>query len=243
MNRPDYLNSGKSEQTSRVNTDTFERVTRDSSSYEVSSDARNVLRNTYALLAMTLVFSAAVAGVAMMLNLPHPGIIITLVAYFGLLFAVEKTKDSAMGLVFVFALTGFMGYTLGPIVSMYAQIPNGNNIIMMALGTTGAIFLGMSAWVLTTGKDLSGMGKTLMVGILVAFVLGLGNIFFQLPALALAVSAMFVILMSGLIAYQTSAILHGGETNYISATVTLYVAIYNLFLSLLQIFGLMGSDD
>lgn len=241
MNRPDYLNNDKREPVTL--TATTARKETLASGYSASDEARKVLRNTYALLAMTLVFSAGVAGVAMALNLPHPGILITLVAYFGLLFAVEKTKNSGLGLVFVFALTGFMGYTLGPIVSMYAQLPNGNSIIMMALGTTGAIFLGMSAWVLSTGKDLSGMGKTLMVGIIVAFVLGLGNIFFQIPALALAVSAMFVVLMSGLIAYQTSAILHGGETNYISATVTLYVAIYNLFLSLLQILGVMGSDD
>lgn len=239
MNRPDYLNNDKREPVSV----SAAQVGQPSTSYSASDDARKVLRNTYALLAMTLVFSAAVAGVSMALKLPHPGILITLVAYFGLLFAVEKTKNSSLGLLFVFALTGFMGYTLGPIVSMYAQLPNGNSIIMMALGTTGTIFLGMSAWVLSTGKDLSGMGKTLMVGVIVAFVLGLGNIFFQMPALALAVSAMFVVLMSGMIAYQTSAILHGGETNYISATVTLYVAIYNLFLSLLQILGVMGSDD
>ena len=142
-----------------------------------------------------------------------------------------------------FALTGFMGLTLGPIVSMYAKLPGGTATIATALGLTGLIFVAMSGWVLSTGKDLSNMGKTLMVGILVAFGLGIANIFIGLPMISLAVSAMFIVLMSGMIAYQTSAILHGGETNYISATVTLYVSIYNLFLSLLQILGVMGSDD
>lgn len=206
------------------------------------SDGQKVLRNTYMLLSLTLLFSSAVAALSMALNWPHPGLIITLVGYFGLLFFVEKTKNSAMGLVAVFALTGFMGLTLGPIVSMYAKLPNGTELIAMALGTTGLIFVTMSGWVLATGKELSNWGKSLTVGILLAFVLGLGAIFFQLPALSLAVSGMFVILMTGLIAYQTSAIIHGGETNYISATVTLFVSLYNLFLSLLQIFGALSDD-
>ncbi|ASP40125.1 BAX inhibitor protein [Bacterioplanes sanyensis] len=242
MNRPDYLNM-KSDQSadSRVAThDTLEGYRRDQ---VVSADGRKVLRNTYALLSMTLLFSGAMAMVSMALNVPHFGLW-TLLFYFGLLFFVEKTKDSAMGLVAVFALTGFMGLTLGPILSFYlTQVANGGQLIAMAMGTTGLIFLTMSGWVLSTGKDLSGWGKSLMVGILVAFVLSLGAFFFEIPALALAVSAMFIILMTGLIAFQTSAILHGGETNYISATVTLYVAIYNLFLSLLQIFGVMGGDE
>lgn len=237
-NRPDYLNMKQtSAQEAAVEPADFQPQ-----GQVISHDGRKVLRNTYALLSMTLIFSGIMAAVAMAFNVPHFGLF-TLLGYFGLLFLVEKTKNSAMGLVSVFALTGFMGLTLGPIVSFYAKLPGGSEMIAMAMGTTGIIFLAMSGWVLSTGKDLSGMGKTLMVGILVAFVLGLGNIFFQIPALALAVSGMFVILMSGLIAYQTSAILHGGETNYISATVTLYVAIYNLFLSLLQILGVMGSDD
>lgn len=206
------------------------------------TDGQKVLRNTYMLLALTLLFSSAVAAMSMAFNWPHPGLIITLVGYFGLLFFVEKTKNSAMGLVAVFALTGFMGLTLGPIVNMYAKLPNGTELIAMALGTTGIIFVTMSGWVLATGKELSGWGKSLTVGILLAFVLGLGSIFFNMPVLSLAVSGMFVILMTGLIAYQTSAIIHGGETNYISATVTLFVSIYNLFLSLLQIFGVLSDD-
>jgi modulator of FtsH protease len=242
MNRPDYLNmkSDQSADSRAATSDTFEGYGRDQ---VVSADGRKVLRNTYALLSMTLIFSAVMAMASMAFNVPHFGLW-TLLVYFGLLFFVEKTKDSAMGLVAVFALTGFMGVTLGPILSFYlTQLQNGGELIAMAMGTTGLIFLTMSGWVLSTGKDLSGWGKTLMVGILMAFVLSLGAYFFEIPALALAVSGMFIILMSGLIAYQTSAILHGGETNYISATVTLYVAIYNLFLSLLQIFGVMGGDE
>jgi modulator of FtsH protease len=148
-----------------------------------------------------------------------------------------------MGLVFVFALTGFMGLTLGPIISMYLSIPNGDQIVMTAMGGTGIIFLGLSGYVLTTRKDFSFLGGFLMVGILVAFLAGIASMFLSMPGLSLAVSAMFVLLMSGLILYQTSAIINGGETNYILATVTLFVSIYNLFLSLLQLLGAFGGND
>jgi modulator of FtsH protease len=148
-----------------------------------------------------------------------------------------------MGLVMVFALTGFMGYTLGPILSFYLAMPNGAEVVTMAMGATGAIFLGLSAYALTTRKNFSFMGGFLMVGILVAFLAGLGAVLFQLPVLALAVSAMFVLLMAGLILYQTSEIIHGGETNYIMATVTLYVAIFNLLTSLLHLIGFMSGED
>ena len=202
-----------------------------------------VIRSTYALLSMTLLFSALTAGTSMALALPHPGIMITLVGYFGLLFLTAKFRNSALGLVMVFALTGFMGYTLGPIISHYLAMPNGAQIVTMAMGATGALFLGLSAYALTTQKNFSFMGGFLMVGILVAFLAGLGAIFFQIPALSLAVSAMFVMLMAGLILYQTSEIIHGGETNYIMATVTLYVAIFNLFTSLLHLLGFMAGDE
>ncbi|XSG85764.1 MAG: Bax inhibitor-1/YccA family protein [Methylohalobius sp. ZOD2] len=202
-----------------------------------------VLRNTYALLAMTLLFSAATAGLSMALNLPHPGLIVTLVGYFGLLFLTQKFSQSAWGLLFVFLLTGFMGMTLGPILSMYLKfIPNGHQIVMTALGGTGVIFLGMSAYALTSRRDFSFLSGFLFAGILVGFLAGLGAIFFQMPGLALAVSAMFVLLMAGLILFETSQIIHGGETNYILATVTLYVAIYNLFTSLLHLLGFMGEE-
>jgi len=202
-----------------------------------------VVRNTYTLLSMTLLFSALAAGISMTLNLPHPGILLTLGGYFGLLFATAKFRNSSLGLVFVFALTGFMGYTLGPILNAYLALPNGGQVVMTAMGATGAIFLGLSAYALTTRKDFSFMGGFLMVGILVAFMVGLGALFFEMPGLSLAVSSMFVLLMAGLILYETSNIIHGGETNYIMATVTLFVAIFNLFTSLLHLLGFMGGED
>jgi modulator of FtsH protease len=201
-----------------------------------------VVRNTYMLLSMTLAFSALTAGLSMAMNLPHPGLIITLVGYFGLLFLTTKFRDSGLGLLFVFGLTGFMGYTLGPILNAYLSLPNGSQVVMMAMGGTAAIFLGLSAYVMTTRKDFSFMGGFLMVGILVAFLAGLGAIFFEMPGLSLAVSAMFVLLMSGLILYETSNIINGGETNYIMATVTLFVAIFNLFTSLLHLLGFANND-
>ncbi len=202
-----------------------------------------VLRNTYLLLSMTLLFSAATAGVSMALQLPHPGLLLTLLGYFGLLFATAKFRDSGLGLVFVFALTGFMGLTLGPILSSYLSMPGGGQIVMNAMAATGIIFLSLSAYVLTTKRDFSFMGGFLMVGIVLAFLAGLGAIFFEIPALSLAVSSMFVLLMAGLILYETSNIIHGGETNYIMATTTLFVSIFNLFTSLLHLLGFMGGED
>lgn len=202
-----------------------------------------VLRNTYALLALTLLFSAVIAGVSMALNLPHPGLLLTLAGYFGLLFLTARFRNSGIGLAMVFALTGFMGYTLGPLLNAYLGLSGGPQLVMTALGGTGVIFLGLSGYVLASRRDFSFMGGFLMVGILVAFLAGLGAIFFELPGLALAVSAMFVLLMSGLILYETSNIIHGGETNYVMATVTLYVSIYNLFTSLLHLLGAMQGQE
>ena len=202
-----------------------------------------VIRNTYMLLSMTLLFSALTAGISMTLNLPHPGLLLTLAGYFGLLFLTARFRDSALGLACVFALTGFMGYTLGPILNAYLSVPNGGQVVMTAMGATGAIFLGLSGYALTSRKDFSFMGGFLMVGILVAFLAGLGAVFFELPGLSLAVSSMFVLLMAGLILYETSNIIHGGESNYIMATVTLYVSIYNLFTSLLHLLGAFGNQE
>jgi modulator of FtsH protease len=202
-----------------------------------------VLRNTYTLLSMTLLFSALTAGISMALNLPHPGILLTLGGYFGLLFLTSKFKDQPLGLAFAFALTGFMGYTLGPIINSYLSMQNGGQIVMMAMGGTGVIFLGLSGYALTSQKNFSFLGGFLMVGILLAFLAGLGAIFFEIPSLSLAVSSMFVLLMAGLILYETSNIIHGGETNYIMATITLYVSIFNLFTSLLHLIGFMNSDE
>ncbi len=202
-----------------------------------------VLRNTYLLLSATLAFSALIAGAAMAFNLPYPGVMLTLLVYFGLLFGVHKTANSALGLVFVFALTGFLGYTLGPIISLYLKaIPNGHTVVMNSFGITAVTFVGLSAYVVRTGRRFTFMGGFLWVGILTAFLLGLGAIFFNMPALSLAVSGMFVLLMAGLILYQTGEIMNGGETNYILATVTLYVTIFNLFTSLLHLLG-AASDD
>lgn len=210
--------------------------------------AHKVLRNTYTLLAMTLAFSALTAGLSMMLKVPH---IVSLFTSLGALvllwFVVPRTANSAAGLGVVFAVTGLLGFGLGPILNHYLALPNGSQIVMMAMGGTAAIFLGLSAYVTTTRKDFSFMGGFLMVGILVAFLaalvsLGAALFGYPLPGLALAVSAMFVLLMSGLILYETSNIIHGGETNYILATVSLYVAIYNLFTSLLHLLGFASND-
>ena len=221
-----------------------ETVTIISSRGQTSTVATNkVLRDTYMLLSMTLLFSALTAAVSMALNLPHPGLLFTLIGYFGLLFLTARFRDSALGLAFVFALTGFMGYTLGPILNAYLAMPNGGQVVITAMGASGVIFLGLSAYALTSRKDFSFIGGFLMVGILVAFMAGLGAVFFEMPGLSLAVSAMFVLLMSGLILYETSNIIHGGETNYIMATVTLYVSIFNLFTSLLHLLGSMGDNE
>lgn len=204
-----------------------------------------VLRNTYALLAMTLLFSAACAGAAMLLNLPYPGVLITLVGYFGLFYLVNRFSDRAMGLLFLFLLTGFMGTTLGPILNAYiGHYANGGELVAMALGGTGLTFLGLSAYALVSRKDFSFLGGMLGAGILVAFLAGLVAVFMpQMIGLSMAVSVMFVLLMAGMILYQTSAIIHGGETNYILATLSLYVSIYNLFTSLLQLFGVLEGED
>jgi modulator of FtsH protease len=201
-----------------------------------------VLKNTYLLLSMTLIFSGAMAAVSMAFNLPHPGIILTLLGFFGLLFAVTKFQNSSLGIVFVFALTGFMGLTLGPVLNAYLSLPDGASIVMNALAATGVIFLALSAYVVTTKKDFSFMGGFLTIGILVGFLAGLGAFIFEMQALSLAVSAMFVLLMSGLILYQTSEIVNSGETNYVMATTTLFVSIFNLFTSLLHLFGFASQD-
>ena len=208
-----------------------------------TTEANKLIRNTYTLLAMTLLFSAATAGASIKFNWPYPGVLITLVGYFGLLFLTYKLKDSAWGLLSIFGLTGFMGLTLGPIVGQYLHLPNGTHIVMTAMGGTGAIFLGLSAYALTSRKDFSFLGGFLMAGILVAFLAGLAAIFFHMPALSLGVAAMFALLMCGMILFETSQLVNGGETNYILATISLYVSIYNLFLSLLQLIGAFNSED
>ena len=205
--------------------------------------SNKMIRNTYMLLSMTLLFSALTAGLSLAMRLPHPGMVITLIGYFGLLFLTTKLRNSGWGLVSVFALTGFMGYTLGPIIGYYLRLPNGGQTVMMAMAGTAIIFLSLSGYALTTRKNFSFMGGFLMVGVLLAFFAGLAAIFFEIPALSLTVSAAFVLLMSGLILYETSNIIHGGETNYVMATVSLYVTIFNLFTSLLHMLGFAIRSD
>lgn len=203
-----------------------------------------VLKNTYLLLSATLIFSAMMAALSMYLNLPHFGMFITFGGYMALLFLTTKFSNTGAGIICVFALTGFLGLTLGPILNSYiGAYTNGAELIMTALGGTGVIFLGLSGYALTSKKDFSFIGGFLMIGILVAFLAGIASVFFAMPALSLAVSGMFILLMSGLILYETSNIIHGGETNYILATVTLYITIYNLFLSLLSILGIFSGND
>jgi len=201
-----------------------------------------VLRSTYLLLAATMGFSVIMAGVSMAINAPFFGLW-TLLPYVLCLWMTEKNKNNASGILWVFALTGWLGFTLGPILNMY-MAARGAEPIILALGSTALIFFAASAYVLTTRKNLSFMTGFLMTGILVAFIASIANYYFlQIPVLSLTISAVFALLSSAMIMWQTSAIIHGGERNYISATVTLFVMIYNLFLSLLQIFGIMGSDD
>jgi len=218
-------------------------VTGHGSTAPLAGAANRVLRNTYALLSMTLLFSAGVATAGVALQLPAPGLVITLVGYFGLLFAIHKLQNSGWALPAVFALTGFMGYTLGPLLAKTLALPGGSQVIAMALGATAAVFIGLSAFVLTTKRDFSFMGGFLFAGMVIALLAGLGAMFFQMPALGLAVSAMVALLSAGLILFETSRIVNGGESNYVLATVSLYVSIFNLFTSLLSLFGIGGSED
>ncbi len=202
-----------------------------------------VLRNAYALLSMTLLFSAAVAAAALALQLPAPGIVLTLVGYVGLLYSIHRLQNSAWALPSVFGLTGFMGYTLGPLLAKSLALPAGAQIVMLALAATGATLLALSAWALTAKRDFSLMGGFLFAGMLIALLAALGAAFFQMPTLGLVVSAIVALLSAGLILFETSRIVHGGETNYVLATVGLYVAVFNLFTSLLSLFGSGNSDE
>ena len=206
-------------------------------------DVARVLRNTYALLAMTLLFSAAVASAAVAYQWRAPGIMLTLVGYFGLLFAIHKLQNSAWALPAVFALTGFMGYTLGPLLTHSLALPGGAQTVSMALAATGATFIGLSAYVLLTRRDFSFMGGFLFCGMVIALLAGIAAAVFDIAALGLAVSAVVALLSAGLILFETSRIVNGGENNYVLATVGLYVSVFNLFTSLLSLFGIGGSNE
>lgn len=219
-----------------------ERFVSASQTQESVLATNKVLRNTYFLLSLTLVWAAAVAGISMAANLPYPGIIITLVGFYGLLFLTEKNKNNSMGLVFTFLFTGFTGYTLGPILNMYVGAGMGW-AIAPALGGTALTFMAASAYALTTKRDLSFLNGMLLAGFVVIIVGMIANIFLQMPMISVALSGIFVLFSTGAILLTTQSIVRGGESNYISATITLYVSIYNLFLSLLQLLGIFGGDD
>lgn len=211
-------------------------------SQESALATNKVLRNTYMLLSMTLLFSAAMAGLSMAMDVGRINVWLSLGVTLGLLFALHKTAESALGLLFVFAFTGWLGFTLGPILSLYIAA-KGGGMVMQALGGTGLIFMGLSAYALTSKKDFSFMGGFLMAGVMVIFFAAIANIFFQSSAVQLAIASVSMLVFSALILFDTSRIIHGGETNYIRATVSLYLNIYNIFLSLLQLLGIFGGDD
>ena len=206
-------------------------------------DVSRVLRNTYALLAMTLAFSGLVAFIAQQMQVAYPSIFVVLIGFYGLFFLTVKLRDSAWGLLSTFALTGFMGYTLGPILNRYLGMANGGEVISAAFAMTALVFCGLSAYVLTTRKDMSFLSGFITAGFFVLLGAVVASFFFQISGLQLAISAGFVLFSSVCILYQTSAIIHGGERNYIMATISLYVSIYNLFVSLLQLTGVFGGDD
>ena len=204
-----------------------------SSSAQESALATNkVLRNTYALLSMTLIFSAITATMAIASNAAPVNWIIQLVVLFGTLFALQKFRNS-----------GFLGYTAGPIVNFYLGMANGGDIVMTALSMTGITFLGLSAYAISSRKDFSFMGGFLMIGLILVIIASLANIFFAIPALSLAISAVGVLVFSGFILYDTSRMVNGGETNYVMMTVSLYLNIYNLFMMLLHLTGALSGDD
>lgn len=206
-------------------------------------EVSRVLRNTYGLLAITLAFSGVMAYVAQQMRVGYPNIFVVLIGFYGLFFLTNKLRDSVWGLVSTFALTGFMGFLLGPILNRYLGMAGGAEVVSSAFAMTALVFGGLSAYVLITRKDMSFLGGFITAGFFVLMGAVLASFFFQISGLQLAISAGFVLFSSVCILFQTSAIIHGGERNYIMATISLYVSIYNLFVSLLQLFGLMSRDD
>jgi modulator of FtsH protease len=228
-------------QMEHVNTGTAQNVT--------SAQTQKVLRNTYMLLSMTLAFSALTAGISMSMNLGGGAALMMSLAALALVwFVLPRTANTAMGLPVVFLFTGLLGAALGPMLNRYLALPNGSEMVMQALGGTAIIFFSLSAYVLTTKKDFSFMGGFLFVGLMVVIVGAIGamvaSYFFgvDISLFSLAISGAIVLLMSGFILFDTSRIINGGETNYIMATVGLYLNIYNLFTALLHIIGATSDD-
>ena len=220
-----------------------EQIQVSNSAQESALATNKVLRNTYALLSMTLIFSAITATMAIASNAAPVNWIIQLVVLFGTLFALQKFRNSALSIPLVFFFTGFLGYTAGPIVNFYLGMANGGDIVMTALSMTGITFLGLSAYAISSRKDFSFMGGFLMIGLILVIIASLANIFFAIPALSLAISAVGVLVFSGFILYDTSRMVNGGETNYVMMTVSLYLNIYNLFMMLLHLTGALSGDD
>ena len=202
-----------------------------------------VLRNTYMLLAMTLIFSAFTAAVSMVVGIGQGLALILMLVSFGLLFWVHKAAESSQGIVAIFAFTGCLGASLGPMLTYYVAIANGPGIVLQALGGTGLIFFSLSGYALTTRKDFSFMRGFLFTGFFVAIVAMVLNIFLNIPILSLVISAAVIMIMSGLILFDTSRIIHGGETNYIRATVSLYLNVYNIFIHLLHLISALSGRD
>jgi modulator of FtsH protease len=206
--------------------------------------ANKVLKNTYMLLSATLVFSALMAVVSMSLALPSWMYLVSVIGAMVMgIFVLPRTANSSSGIGVIFAITGLLGLGLGSILTMYLALPRGPEIIATAFAGTGLIFLGLSGYALTSKRDFSFMGGFLFAGIMVVFMAAIANIFLAMPALSLAVSGGIILLMSGFILFDTSRIINGGETNYIMATYGLYLSIFNIFISLLQILGIMSSDE
>jgi len=200
-----------------------------------------VLRNTYFLLSLTLGFSALTATASTLLRLPAPGLLLMMIGFYGLMFLTYRLADRPAGILAAFAFTGFLGYTLGPLLSMLLAAGSGD-IIMVALGGTALVFFCCSAYVLTTRKDMSFLSGMMMAGFVVLLVAVIANLFLHIPALSMAISVLFILFSSGAILWETSNIIHGGETNYIRATVSLYVSLYNIFVSLLSILGFARNN-
>ena len=204
----------------------------------------SVIRNTYLLLSMTLLFSAVTAGVSMALQMPAMTYLVSIgVAFVLIWFVLPKHANRASGLAVVFGITGLLGFSLGPILNLYLAMPNGSQVIATALGGTGAIFLALSFYALSTKRDFSFLGGFLFTGFVVILLAALANIFLAIPALSLTISAAVIMIMSGFILYDTSRMINGGETNYIMATVGLYMSIFNIFINLLHILGIAGNND
>lgn len=208
-----------------------------------SAQAQRVLRNAYALLALTLLFSAGVAALGVALQWPAPGMLLSLAGSLGLLFLVHAVRNSGWALPAVFAFTGFMGWTIGPAIARTLDLPGGGQVVALALATTGLATLALSAWAIKSRRDFSAWGGMLLAGLVVALVGALAAAFLQIPALGLAVTAIVALLAAGMILFETSRIVHGGETNYVLAAVGLYVSIFNLFSSLLALLGVGGGDE